>query len=227
MGASGTSSINLARPSGGTAMRRDDRRRARDVEHHGGVGRRARLLPHHVPEALGHDPLQRKIGDRAFEIAGPVEGLAHVLLVVPAVEHADGHELAVRARAFGCEAFAIPVLRCERAQRVEPAVRDRPKLVEQLDAVPVGVRRDPLLVGLADVVLHVRGGTGVGGDTRLLTREHALGADHVRHVVAHRPTRALGREVPLRGSEIAAEVEDVRPHFRETIDHRFAHACAP
>ena len=46
--------------------------------------------------------------------------------------------------------------RRQRAQCVEPASGDRAELVEQLRAVEARVRRDPLLVGLADVVAHVR-----------------------------------------------------------------------
>ena len=52
-----------------------------------------------------------KIRDRTFEQAGPFERFADVLVVVPAVEDADLHELPVRARAFGREALLVPLLR--------------------------------------------------------------------------------------------------------------------
>src|SRR5439155_22769509 len=109
-----------------------------------------------------------------------------------AVEDADLHELAVRAGAFGRESLTVPVLLRERAQRVEPGRGNGTELVEHLRARPVAIALDPPLVRLADVVADVRRvGTGIGRFARLLAREHALGADHVRDVVLHRPSRAV------------------------------------
>ena len=133
----------------------------------------------------------------AFEEPGPVERFADVLVVVPAVEHADLHELPVRAGAFGREPFLVPLRRGQRAQRVEAAAGDAPEVGERLRAAAVAVEHHPLLVELADVVADVRRVPDVR-ERRVLAEQHHLGADHVRDVVLHRPARAVGRQLPLR-----------------------------
>ena len=81
------------------------------------------FLPDDVGQALRRDAPERQVGDRTFEVSGRVDRLADVLVVVPAVEHADRHELPVRTRAFGREPFLVPLVLGERAHRVEPALR--------------------------------------------------------------------------------------------------------
>jgi len=66
--------------------------------------------------------------------------------------------------------------------------------VEQLRAVPTAVRGDPLFVRLADVVADVGRADGrvVRGCGRTLSRQHALGTDHVGDVVEHRQADVVG-----------------------------------
>ena len=142
------------------ALRRPPSRRsafAAYVEHHGRVlaarppscrRRRAAPCPRDAPD--------REVGDRSLEQAGPVEGLADVLVVVPAVEDADLHELPVRAGPFRREAFLVPLLGRQRAQRVEAPLGHAAELGEHLRAASGPVAHDPLLVDLADVVADVR-----------------------------------------------------------------------
>src|SRR5439155_15678663 len=122
---------------------------------------RARLLADDVGQPLGRDAPDREVRGRAVEVAGAADGFPDVLVVVPAVEDADLHELAVRAGAFGRESLAVPVLLRERAQRVELGRGNGTELVEHLRARPVAIALDPPLVRLADVVADVRRvGTG-------------------------------------------------------------------
>src|SRR5438874_2192710 len=112
------------------------------------------------PLVRASSPLQRPPARRAnvrrsivsvvVALAGAADGFPDVLVVVPAVEDADLHELAVRAGAFGRESLAVPVLLRERAQRVEPARGNGTELVEHLRARPVAIALDPPLVRLAD-----------------------------------------------------------------------------
>ena len=87
--------------------------------------RRARLLPHDVGQALGRMRSSDRSATGPSRIAGPVERFADVLVVVPAVEDADRHELPVRAGPLGREALTVPVVGGQRAQRCEPRFGDR------------------------------------------------------------------------------------------------------
>ena len=156
VGSGGTSSPTVARPSGGTVTTTVISGEPSHVEHRGALRWRARLLPDDVAEALGADALDRQIRNRAFQEAGPVERLADVLVVVPAVEDADRHELPVRTRTLGCEALTVPIVGAQRAQCCEPERGHRAEFVEYFVAGQRAVALDPGLVRLADVVLHVR-----------------------------------------------------------------------
>ena len=93
-----------------------------------------------------------------------------------------------------------------RAQRVEPAGGDGAELVEQLRAVPAAVRRDPLLVGLADVVAHVRRVAprrrrGASGCSPASMRSVPIMSATLSNTVQ---PGTLGRRVPLLGGQAVA-----------------------
>ena len=149
VGSSGAVSSNTARPSGGTEIVATISGSPCTSNTTVRAGRRARLLPDDVAEALRRDAAERKIRDRTFEISGTAERFANVLVVIPAVEDADLHEHAVRAGTFGCEALAFPVVFRHSRHRHHAARRHAAKLVEHFLARAVAVGRDPLFVRTA------------------------------------------------------------------------------
>ena len=134
---------------------------------------------------------QREVGNRALEDAGPVERLSDVLVVIPAVEHADRHELAVRTRTFGRETLAVPLLRGHRPQRVEAAGGDRRNSSRSFAPSRRGRSRStarwPCRCRCA------RAGVAASSPPTARPPQDPLGADHVRDVVVDRPARALRR----------------------------------
>ena len=60
------------------------------------------------------------------------------------------------------------------------------------------------------------------GSGAVVTEQRSFGSHHVGQHVAHRPSRALRRQLPLGGVEDVSELSDGGPCLVENIDHRFA-----
>ena len=155
-------------------------------------------------------------------VTGATRGHADVLLVHPAVHDADVHELAVRA----------PSPTGLGAGLVEAGPRARPQLGTGGGAVTT-----------PELLRHVApGGDRAGapptprcgprprcstwagsGDDRSgagVAQQRPLGAHHVRQHVAHRPARALRRQVPLDSPRPAQEGQDGLPLLGQDLDDR-------
>ena len=140
----------------------------------------------------GHD----RIDDRTGEVTGASHGAPHVLFVHPAVEEAHDHEPTVGNLADRAPTHLVEVFGRHGGEHAFSLRGHLVELREYFRARTMAPQRDGVLVEPPDLVLHVR---GILAQRRIVGKaeQPPLDGDEVTHVVAHRPTRAVGCDVPL------------------------------
>ena len=103
------------------------------------------------------------------------------------------------------------------------------ELGEHVGTRPRAPRVDEHLVDLAERVLHVGQVLGRRVVDVGAAEQPPLDVREVRDLVLHRPSRALGRALPVGVVELRAELVDGAPHLVEAVDEVLisVHAHSP
>ena len=151
------------------------------------------------------------------------DGAADVLLVTVGVEHAQAKELAPRHEPKRTLDDVVQLVLGERAEDPQSGGGDLDELLQHLCRCQPAIFLDPGFVELAKLIAGVVGLARLAGDG--LAVEVALRSGDMGVLVTDRPSRAIGRTVPLVLGQLSTKRSHRLPRVGEPGDGRFGHGA--